>query len=255
VGAGDIATCGQPGSEATAKLLDNIPGTVYTAGDGAYASGTASEYANCYGPSWGRHKARTKPVPGNHDYNTSGASGYYGTVASKGYYSYNVGDWHVVALNSNCDYVDCSATSAQVQWLKNDLLANPRACTAAVFHHPLFSSGGNHAPDTRVKPLWDALYAANADLIVNGHDHMYERFAPQNPSGAYDAARGIREFVAGMGGRDSNRFFGTIRPNSEVRNADTFGVLKLTLHPTSYDWKFVPEAGKSFTDSGTTNCH
>ncbi len=266
VGAGDIARCpttgatGAEGAEATAKLLDGIPGTVFTTGDNAYESGTATEFQNCYGPTWGRHKARTNPSVGNHEYNTAGASGYFnyfGSAAgdpSKGYYSYNLGDWHVVVLNAMCENVGgCGATSPMVTWLENDQAANPKACTAAYWHHPLFSSG-EHGNNTKMRPTWDALYAANADVVLNGHDHDYERFAPQSPSGGADSTRGIREFVVGSGG-GSHYSFVSIQPNSEVRNSDTYGVLKLTLKPTSYDWKFVPEAGRSFTDSGTTNCH
>jgi len=260
VGAGDIASCSSSGDEATAKLLDNIAGTVFAAGDNVYESGTADEFQNCYEPTWGRHKARTRPTPGNHEYNTAGASGYFnyfGAAAgdpNKGYYSYTLGDWHIISLNSMCENVGgCGATSPMVTWLKNDLVSNPKACTLAYFHHPLFSSG-EHGNNTKMRPTWDALYAANADVVLNGHDHHYERFAPQSPSGAADSARGIREFVAGMGG-GSHYQLGTIKANSQVRNTDTYGVLKLTLHPTSYEWAFVPEAGKSFTDSGTTTCH
>jgi 3',5'-cyclic AMP phosphodiesterase CpdA len=140
-----------------------------------------------------------------------------------------------------------------VDWLQKDLAANPKSCTLAYFHHPLFSSG-EHGNQTKMRPTWDALYAANADVVLNGHDHHYERFAPQSPSGAADPARGIGEFVVGTGG-GSHYSVVSIQPNSQVRNTDTYGVLKLTLHPTSYDWQFVPEAGKSFTDSGTTSCH
>jgi hypothetical protein len=260
VGAGDIARCSGPGAEATAKLLDGIPGTVYTTGDSAYESGTASEFTNCYDPTWGRHKARTMPSPGNHEYYTAGASGYFGyfgTAAgdpSKGYYSYNLGEWHIVSLNSTCDKVGgCGADSTMVNWLKGDLATNHSSCTLAYFHHPLFSSG-EHGNQTFMKPTWDALYAADADVVLNGHDHHYERFAPQDPSGTVDAARGIREFVVGTGG-GSHYGIVNLQPNSEVRNTDTFGVLKLTLHPNSYDWKFVPEAGKTFTDAGTGQCH
>ncbi|TMR04159.1 alkaline phosphatase [Actinomadura soli] len=262
VGAGDISNSGS-GDTATAALLDNIPGTVFTAGDNVYSNGTTSEFNNYYNPTWGRHKARTRPSPGNHDYNTSGASGYYGYFGaaagdpSKGYYSYNIGtNWHVVALNSNCGSISggCAATGAQVQWLRADLAANPRPCTIAYWHHPRWTSGANHAPNTAVGPLVQALYDNNADVIVAGHNHQYERFAPQNPSGAADSARGIRQFVAGMGGA-SHYSFGTIRPNSQARNSDTYGVLKLTLHSGSYTWQFVPQAGKTYSDSGTTNCH
>jgi calcineurin-like phosphoesterase family protein len=260
VGAGDIARCSSPGAEATARLLDSIPGTVFTTGDNAYESGTTAEFADCYEPTWGRHKARTRPSPGNHEYKTPGASGYFGyfgTAAgdpSKGYYSYDLGQWRVYALNSMCEEVGgCGAASPMVTWLENDLAANPADCTLAYFHHPLFSSG-EHGNQTKMGPTWDALYAANADVVVNGHDHHYERFAPQRPDGTRDRERGIREFVAGMGG-GSHYPLGTVEPNSQVRNTDTYGVLKLTLHPTSYDWRFVPEAGKTFADSGTRGCH
>jgi hypothetical protein len=260
VGAGDIADCVSQGDEATAKLLDGISGTVFTTGDNAYESGTAAEFDNCYGPTWGRHKARTKPTVGDDDYETPGASGYFGYFGSaagdpsRGYYSYNRGDWHLVALNSVCEKVGgCGATSPMVTWLKNDLAANPKQCTLAYFHDPLFSSGvkGRRA---KMRPIWDALYAAHADVVVNGHDHVYERFAPQRPDGTLDTVRGIREFVVGTGGAPLSTF-GTIKPNSQVRNRHTHGVLKLTLRPEGYEWRFVPESGQSFTDSGTTSCH
>jgi hypothetical protein len=259
VGAGDIATCSNTSDEATANLLDTIPGTVFTAGDNVYSDGTASEFTNCYNPSWGRHKARTRPAPGNHDYHTAGATGYYsyfGAAAGdpkKGYYSYDLGAWHVVVVNSNCSEVGgCQAGSAQEQWLRADLAAHPATCTLAYWHHPLFSSG-QHGNDTEMRPIWQALYDARADVVVNGHDHDYERFAPQNPSGQADASRGIREFVVGTGGAGL-RAVGSGIANSEVRNGVTNGVLKLTLHAGSYDWQFVPVAGQTFTDSGTAAC-
>ena len=260
VGAGDIADCSTATDEATARLLDNIPGTVYTTGDNVYNSGTSAEFRNCYEPTWGRHKARTKPTPGNHDYNTAVASGYYdyfGAAAGargKGYYSYDLGGWHVVALNSSCEKVGgCSATSPMLTWLKQDLAANPRACTVAYWHHALFSSG-EHGNSSVMKPAYQILYDRNADVILTGHDHNYERFAPQNPSGGLDTARGMRQFVVGTGGT-SLRSFRAIGANSQVRNASTHGVLKLTLHSGSYDWKFLPVAGKTFTDSGSAACH
>jgi hypothetical protein len=254
VGAGDISSCSNNGDEATAKLIDNIAGTVFTAGDNAYESGTTSEFANCYDPTWGRFKARTKPAPGNHEYNTSGASGYYGYFGaaagdpSKGYYSYNLGAWHIVVLNSE---ISTATGSAQEKWLRQDLAANPTACTLAYWHKPRFSSG-SHGNTSSVQPLWQALYDYHAEVIVNGHDHDYERFAPQSPTGSADA-NGIREFVAGTGGR-SHYGFSAIIANSVARNSDTFGVLKFTLHSNSYDWQFIPEAGKNYSDSGTAQC-
>ena len=255
VGAGDISNCSRTQDEATAQLLDNISGTVFTLGDNVYPDGTASQFSDCYGPTWGRHKDRTKPVPGNHDYHVNGASAYYnyfGAAAgdpNKGYYSYNLGAWHIIALNSEVGY---SAGSAQEQWLKADLAANQSVCTLAYWHHPRFSSG-QHGNNTRSQPFWEALYDAGADVVLSGHDHTYERFTPQNPNGQADADRGIREFVVGTGGAGLYPFT-SIQPNSQVRNNTTYGVLKLTLHATSYDWQFIPIAGQSFTDSGTGNC-
>jgi acid phosphatase type 7 len=261
VGAGDIASCSSSGDEATAKLLSGIPGTVYTTGDNAYEDGTASEFANCYGSSWGRYKARTRPSVGNHEYQTPKASGYYGYFGSaagdpdKGYYSYDLGEWHIISLNSMCGKVGgCDANSPMVTWLKEDLASNPTPCTLAYFHHPLFSSGSEHGNDPRMRPSWDALYEAGAEVVLNGHDHDYERFGPQTPAGKADSKRGIREFVVGTGGNSLYAFLPP-KPNSQVRNVHTYGVLKLTLHPGSYEWKFVPVAGKTFTDSGSDSCH
>jgi acid phosphatase type 7 len=260
VGAGDIGSCNWERDQATASLLDNIPGTVFTTGDNAYPSGTLTQFQNCYGPTWGRHIARTRPSVGNHEYRTSGASGYYqyfGAAAGPsgtGYYSYNLGDWHIVVLNSMCQKIGgCSARSPQAQWLRADLVANPRLCTLAYWHHPVFTSG-EHGNDPRMRAAFQILYDNNADLVINGHDHDYERFAPQTPSGTADPARGIREIVVGTGGAKL-RPFATIRPNSEVRNSNTWGVLNLTLTADSYSWQFVPVAGQTFTDSGTTPCH
>jgi hypothetical protein len=260
VGAGDIAGCNWNGDQATASLLDNIPGTVFTAGDNAYSSGTFTQFQNCYGPTWGRHKARTRPSVGNHEYQTSGASGYFqyfGAAAGpsgQGYYSYNLGDWHIVVLNSMCENIGgCSATSPQAQWLRGDLAANPIRCTLAYWHHPVFTSG-EHGNNPKMRPAFQILYDNNAELVINGHDHDYERFAPQTPSGTLDRARGIREIVVGTGGAKL-RPFTTIQPNSQVRNANTWGVLKLTLWADSYGWQFVPVAGQTFTDSSGTFCH
>jgi hypothetical protein len=256
VGAGDIARCGSSDDEATATLLDGITGTVFTAGDNVYENGTATEFANCYEPSWGRHKARTRPVAGNHDYNTSGATGYYdyfGAAAGergKGYYSFEAGSWHVIVLNSN---IGVSSGSAQLLWLQAELAGSDASCTLALWHHPRFSSG-DHGNNSGMQPLWDALYAANADVIVNGHDHNYERFAPQTPTGTADAARGIREFVVGTGGT-SLRGISTVRANSEYRDASHHGVLKLELGAGAYRWEFLSTPAGSVVDSGTGACH
>jgi len=259
VGAGDIASCARTHDEATARLLDAIPGTVFAAGDNVYQKGTAIEYSRCYAPNWGRHKSRTRPVPGNHDYETAGAAGYFGYFGSragdprKGYYSFNLGSWHIVMLNSNCSAVGgCGATSPQARWLRNDLAANPRACTMAVWHHPRFTSARTR-PDGLTVALWQALYAHGAEIIVNGHRHNYERFAPQTPGGAV-SSYGIRQFVVGTGGAALVGFSSTMK-NSQVRNSATYGVLRLTLRPSSYDFAFIPIAGQTFRDSGTARCH
>lgn len=260
VGAGDISRCDSTGDTATARLLGSISGTVFTVGDNVYKEGSLYQFKNCYDPTWGRYKARTKPAVGNHEYRTPGASGYFdyfGAAAGepgKGYYSYNRGAWHIIALNSQCAYVSggCEPTSPMLTWLKNDLAANPTRCTLAYFHKPLFSSGYSRGNPV-VRPLWNALYAAHADVVVSGHDHVYERFARQTPSGTLDN-QGIREFVVGTGGADHGGF-NTRQPHSQVRNAKTFGVLKLRLESTGYRWRFVPVAGKTFTDSGFTFCH
>jgi hypothetical protein len=250
VGAGDIATCGGSGDEATAALLDGIQGTIFTAGDNAYSDGTAAEFAECFAPSWGRHKSRIYPAPGNHDYHVAGAPGYYGYFGDRaggpgGYYAYDLGAWRIYSLNSEI------VSDAQVVWLRADLAAHPRACVAAYWHHPLFSSG-RHGNDESVRPFWDVLHAAGAELVLNGHDHDYERFAPQTPSGQA-ATGGIREIVVGTGGAGLRPFEGA-RPNSQVRDAGTNGVLKLTLSAVGYRWDFVPTGG-SFTDTGTGVCH
>ncbi len=261
VGAGDIADCRDlSGAEATAKLLDQVPGTVMAVGDLAYPDGSKENFV-CYDKTWGRAKSRTRPAPGNHEFHALGATpyfDYFGSAAGDsktGYYSYELGAWHIIVLNSECkDVLGCEAGSPQETWLRADLALHPTACTLAYWHKPLFSSGGAHGDELTVKPLWQALYAANADVIIGGHDHDYERFAPQGPDGTADPKRGIREFVVGTGGKN-HRPFGPPKPNSELRDASAFGVLKLTLKPNAYDWQFIPEAGKNFTDSGGGACH
>jgi PKD repeat protein len=260
VGAGDIASCSSTGDEATAALIDGIAGTVYTTGDNAYETGTASEFANCYEPSWGRFKARTRPSVGNHEYGTPNASGYFGYFGSaagdptKGYYSYDLGQWHIVVLNSNCSEIGgCGVGSPQETWLRQDLAANTDSCTLGIWHEPRFNSGvGGGA--TFMVPLLQALYDDGAEIVLNGHMHFYERFAPQTPAGVANALTGIRQFTVGTGGK-SLAGFATIAANSEIRDNQTFGVLRLTLHADGYTWRFVPIAGKTFTDTGSGFCH
>jgi hypothetical protein len=260
VGAGDIAVCGSPRDEQTADLLDAViadwpDAVVFAAGDNAYESGTQSEFTDCYGPSWGRHKGRTRPVPGNHDYQTANASGYFSYFGgsagnpTQGYYSYNLGRWHIVALNSE---IDMRPGSPQEQWLRQDLAMNDRSCTLAYWHRPRFSSG-EHKSDSRSAPLWAALYEYGAEIIVVGHDHNYERFAPMSPQGTLDPGQGIRQFVVGTGGV-SLRSVNPI-PNSEVTDFTSHGVIKFTLFDGGYYWEFLPIAGRNFRDAGTGTCH
>src|SRR5437016_631205 len=259
-GAGDIASCSSTGNEATAALLDRIPGVVITIGDNAYPDGSAADFTRCYAPSWGRHKARTRPTPGDHDYVTPGASGYFdyfGAAAGdrgKGYYSYELGEWHIVALNS---VIANGPTSEEVRWLRADLAASRKRCMLAYFHHPRFFSSTSTAPGGGVndyeRTFWDVLYQAGAAIVLNGDQHHYERFAPQTPDGLLDFATGIRDFVVGTGGADVSAPT-SIRAHSEIRNGDSFGVLKLTLAAERYAWEFIPTAGRRFRDSGRGVC-
>lgn len=254
VGAGDIAMC-DVNSLATAALLDRIGGMIFTLGDNAYFHGSRAEYRDCYDTTWGRHKGKTFPVPGNHEYGSPGAAPYYeyfGELASgplgDGYYSFEVGDWHVVALNSN---VAVESTSSQAAWLRSDLASSRARCTLAYWHHPLFTSGPNG--DTQsMREFWRILYDARAEIVLSAHDHMYERFGPQDPDGRADAARGIRQFIVGTGGAFLRQPV-TLHPNSESRII-SFGVLKLTLSSDRYQWEFVPVAGGA-TDGGSGVCH
>jgi hypothetical protein len=254
VGAGDIGSCSSQDDEATARLIDSIPGTVFTAGDDAYPSGSARDFSDCYDPAWGRFKERTRPSPGNHDHRTPGAAAYFayfGEAAPYNYYSYDLGAWHIVSLDSE---IETALGSPQEQWLRADLAATTRRCTLAYWHRPRFSSSTGHGSDADLQPLWQALYDAGAEIVLAGHDHVYERFAPQTPKGDADPVKGIREFVVGTGGAD-HYGFGTPLPNSEVRDSVTAGVLKLVLGRDTYGWQFLPVPGASFTDSGTGSCH
>ena len=271
--AGDIACDERPGAPpgdddstigchqvATSQVLKGLrPAAVLTLGDEQYEKGSYEQFMSSYDRTWGAFKSVTHPAPGNHEYGTKLAAGYFtyfGAAAgdpSKGYYSFDLAGWHLIAINGNCWAVGgCQTGSPQELWLASDLAAHPAACTIAYWHQPRFSSGIHHS-DAHYADIWQDLYGAHADIVLNGHDHDYERFAPQTPAGAADP-RGIREFVVGTGGK-SHYGFTFVEPNSEVRNASTFGVLALTLQPHGYDWRFVPEAGATFTDSGHGNCH
>ena len=257
VGAGDVAACDptpSAGTVATANLLDGLSGTVFMAGDGAYAVGSASEYRDCYNPYWGRHKARTWPVPGNHEYYTAGGAGYFGYFGDAagppglGYYRRTLGSWTFLGLNSEAD---ARGSSVQVQWLRSELAAHPTPCTVAIWHRPLFTSGPNRDnPDMR--DLWQALYDLKVDVVINGHDHMYERFDLQDPNGNPDP-NGIRQFTVGTGGASLYVPI-TVKRNSQVR-ISSWGVAQFTLLEGSYTWEFKPIDGGGGTDSGSGGCH
>ena len=267
VGAGDIAVCaGNPAADSaaavTAGLLANFPGAaIFTAGDSSNEQATLTQYVDCFGPTWGVYKARIHPAPGNHDYVQPYAEGYFqyfGAAAgdpARGYYSFNLGAWHVLVINSNCqDAGGCEAGSPQYQWVKQDLAAHPTPCSLAIWHTPMFTSG-LHGNDLEMLAIWKALYNAGAELVISGHDHDYERFAPQNPLGELDAAYGMRQFVVGTGGSALRTTLGYRTSHSQALIESVHGVLDLKLHPASYDWQFVPEPGQSKTDSGSTACH
>jgi len=267
MGAGDIA--GEPGElppetacrqPATAALLDSAD-LVLTFGDNQYEDGALEKFLLSYDLSWGLYKTITRPALGNHEYLTAGALGYFdyfGALAGergKGYYSYDAGGWHFIALNSECaDVGGCGPGSPQYEWLKADLAASTAPCTAAYWHHPRFSAG-KYDNDPAYEPFWELLYADGAEVVMVGHDHNYQRYAPMTPSGARDDAGGIRQFVVGTGGKTHYAVDPPPIPNLEAADGETFGVLKLTLRADGYDWAFVPEAGKTFTDTGSGSCH
>jgi hypothetical protein len=257
IGAGDIGDCTKNAVAETAKLLDNVFGTVFTTGDNVYDTGTMANYVGCYGPNWGRQLSRTRPSPGNHDYDGEGPGAYFAYFGitgaagpdGQGYYSYDAGNWHVLSLNS---MIPIGNGSAQLSWVQDDLAASKAGCTAVYWHHPLFSSAQN-GPQAFVRDLWRVLYQNNVDVVINGHDHVYERFSLQDPDGNSDVRRGIRQFTVGTGGATLYAF-GATRPNSQARSA-TWGVLKLFLETNSYTWQFIPIAGETFSDSGNGACH
>ncbi|MGH7530644.1 MAG: PKD domain-containing protein [Gemmatimonadales bacterium] len=261
--AGDIGDCQRVGDDQTATILDGQDGVVMPLGDNAYLNGTIEEYRDCYDPTWGRHKDRTRPAAGNHDYNTPNAAGYFayfGAAAGdpdKGYYAFTVGTWRVLVVNTGPDRpVLLAAGSAQEQWLRAELAAATQDCVLAVWHHPRFSMTLDRDPQRpAVKPLWDALYEYGADLVVNGHDHNYQRYAPQRPDGTADPQFGIPQITVGTGGGEGLYAFGEPIPNVAAFDNETWGVLKLTLRPGAYDWRFLPVEGRTFTDAGSGTCH
>jgi hypothetical protein len=272
--AGDIA-CGAGSTGAACKQLQTAnlisamnPVGVLNLGDNQYEQGSLADFQSFYDPSWGAFKAKTYPSVGNHEYLTTGAQGYFDYFngvgnqtglagdRAKGYYSYDIGNWHLMALNTNCSKAGgCGTGSPQNTWLKNELAANSTKCLLAYSHHPMFSSG-QQPHNAGVDPLYSLLYAAHADVFLVAHDHDYERFVPSNTTGGLDAKFGVTEFVVGSGGRNHTHLSSSgLLPNSVVFDDTSFGVLKMTLHPTSFDWKFLPIAGSTFTDSGTASCH
>jgi len=266
--AGDIARCAHPdprwsGAAATAALVEkrlagDPDAAVLTLGDHTYPRGTAREFADCYAPTWGRFRERTWPTPGNHEYHTSNGSpyfAYFGKRAGRGYYSLRLGSWLVVSLNSNLKGAE---HAAQLDWLRAELARAPSRCTLAFWHHPLYTSGGHLGPG-RMQDAWEILFEAGAEVVLSGHDHDYERFAPQDAHGRLDRARGIRQFVVGTGGAYATPFL-QFPPNSEVREASFDGVLQLRLLDGAVAWQFLPAAPEKLPagavmDHGRMECH
>jgi hypothetical protein len=258
VGVGDVTSCLHSYDDATARILDGVPGTVITLGDNAYPNGSAQDFKDCYAPTWGRHLDRTRPVAGDRDYRVAGAAGYFGYFGDRagdptqGYYSYSAGTWRVIVLNSN---IARGASSPQVQWLAEQLRSAGSQCVVAMWHHPRFTSTLLSSTNASVRPFWDTLYHYGADLVVNGHDYVYERFAPMRPDGVRDTEFGIRQITVGTGGAALYPLGGA-HPNSEIRNGAVRGVVKLTLEADGYRWQFLKVPGLlSFSDVGSASCH
>ena len=259
-GAGDIAICGQEGDNLTAKILNDIPGIIFTTGDNNNESGTLWEFEKCFDPSWGQFKDRIRPSAGNHEYLIPDAADYFtyfGAAAGeiyKGYYSYDYGSWHIIVLNSNCGWVGgCGPSSPQIAWLREDLANQNSLCSLAYWHDPRWSSGlgGN---SYWLDAFWQTLYEYGVELVISSDDHDYERFAPQDPDGNLDTETGIRQFVVGTGGA-GQRPFNKILENSEVQNSGTFGVLKFELYEDHYEWEFLAIEGDNFEEKGQGFCH
>jgi len=263
VAAGDIAQCygapaAQSGAARTAALIGSQDGLVLTMGDNAYEDGTPAEFANCFHPTWGAFKDRIRPAPGNHDYLTAGAAGYFGYFgaqagpAGRGYYSFDYGGWHFISLDSE---IDVSAQSAQYRWLQSDLAqSSSTLCTIVYWHRPAFNSGAKYGSAMDMRPFFDLLYAGGAEMVLSGHDHIYERFAPQRADGTADAARGVRQFIVATGGHELNEI-GAPLANSEVRYNASWGVLRLTLGQGTYSWQFVRVGDGAVIDAGSGTCH
>jgi hypothetical protein len=254
LGAGDIGMCDSPGTAETAKLVAGLEGQVLLAGDLAYMHGSAIDFRNCFDPYWGRFRPRWRPVPGNHEYETPNASGYFGYFGEAadpdglgGYYSFTTGDWLVLMLNSN---IPAGRGSAQWEFARRQLDLQQTPCTLAVWHHPLFSSGPN-GPNGQMQDMWSLFEAAPVEVVLNGHDHVYERFARQMADGRAEAARGIRQFTVGTGGASLYGFTRSAA-NSEVRLAE-FGVIQLTLEPAQFRWEFRTTNG-NIADAGLDTC-
>ncbi|MHB8060370.1 MAG: metallophosphoesterase family protein [Gaiellaceae bacterium] len=257
--AGDIGDCTSDGARQTGRLIASRPGTVAAIGDTAYPYGSSSDFARCYQPAWGSFKARTRPAIGNHEYYSENGAPYFAYFGRKaaspgGYYSYRLGRWHIVALNSNCDKIGgCGAGSVQLRWLKNDLARHPARCTLAYWHHARFSSG-MHGSFEPMQPIWATLVKAGADIALTGHDHDYERYAPLNAAGKIDWKHGMREFVVGTGG-------GPLRPvtgktvGSRKAIAFRWGVLRLKLGADRAYWRFLSTPNGRVLDSGSSGCH
>jgi acid phosphatase type 7 len=260
-GAGTDSACRH---RATSDLAVSLrPRAVLALGDTQYDRAELASYEQSYEPTWGRLKDITYPVPGNHEYKTPGAEGYFGYFGDragdpdKGYYSFDLGAWHLVALNSECEEVGgCDRGSPQERWLRNDLAGHRDRCVLAYLHAPRFSSGGEHGSDDAYEDFWQALYDAGAEVVLGGHDHHYERFAPLDPDANLDEQRGVRQFVVGTGGAERHGLDDDREHGSEVANDTTYGVLELTLSPDEYRWRFVPVRGDpGFSDSGSAPCH
>jgi alkaline phosphatase len=273
VAAGDIAECPGGRQAETAELVESLaPDAVFALGDIVYPDGSLDEFLGCYDPSWGKFRSITRAVVGNHEYHAPYAGPFFAYFCGgsgapfEGRASFDVGAWHVVMLNSNCggdldvpswvpdEFGGCGAGSPQAEWLRADLAAHPSKCTLAMWHHPRFSAGPEPTADW-MRDIWGILREAGVDLVLSGHEHLYERFAPMDADGNADPARGMREFVIGTAGKTPLHTFSGVAPNNEARNDDTFGVLRLELRPDGYAWRFVPLAGGTFSDEGEAQCH